>query len=302
MNIRKCFAAAVLALAMIPALCTADTVMLENDIRKGGTPLSDECYIYEEGQADPVGYEDPTVSVRIEKDRFMNTDYVAAYVKITDPCQLRTAFSGSYNSKSTDAGATIAKRVNAVLALNGDFYVNRRGKPILVARQSHVYRNDCAGEYDVMIIDDHGDMHILPLAQKEQVEEYDGRIYQGFTFGPGLVIDGEFQTGYVNNDNAADMPAQRMILCQTGELEYLVVTIEGPEDPGSTGLTLEEATELLRSIEGVTIQNAYNFDGGSSATLVFRKAQKRYSKINSPQNPKTRSLCDIVYFASMWQP
>ena len=39
---------------------------------------------------------------------------------------------------------------------------------------------------------------------------------------------------------------------------------------------------------------AYNLDGGSSNTLVFRK-----QKINSPDNPKTRDVNDIVYFATL---
>ncbi len=302
MKLKEHVLALLLILFLLPSCAFCETVKLEDDIRKGGMALQDECFLYNEGEADPVGYEDPTISVNLSRGRFMDTNYILAFVKIQDASQLRTAFSGAYNAKTTDAGATLARRMNAVLALNGDFYVNRRSGPILVARQKRMYRNACNGTYDVLVIDASGDMHILPKASKEDVESFPGTVVQGLTFGPGLVIDGEFITGYVNNDNAADKPAQRMILCQTGELEYMVVAIEGPEDPGSVGLDLEQATDLLRSIKDVTIRNAYNLDGGSSTTLVFRKAGSRYAKINSPLNPKTRSLCDIVYFASAWQP
>jgi exopolysaccharide biosynthesis protein len=96
-------------------------------------------------------------------------------------------------------------------------------------------------------------------------------------------------------DNAADRAAQRMCLAQLGPLEYMCISSEGPEDPGSTGLTLEQFAELVASFEGVT--NAYNLDGGSSSTMVFNR-----DKVNSPNNPKRRPLKDIIYFASAYQP
>jgi exopolysaccharide biosynthesis protein len=86
-----------------------------------------------------------------------------------------------------------------------------------------------------------------------------------------------------------------MCLAQLGPLEYLCISSEGPEDPGSTGLTLEQFAELVASFEGVT--NAYNLDGGSSSTMVFNR-----DKVNSPNNPKRRPLKDIIYFASAYQP
>ena len=86
-----------------------------------------------------------------------------------------------------------------------------------------------------------------------------------------------------------------MCLAQIGPLEYLCICSEGPEDKGSVGLTLDQFCDLVSSFEG--IQNAYNLDGGSSSTMVFRD-----QKINSPNNPKRRPLCDIIYFASAYQP
>lgn len=289
-------------LVFTAANAVCETVPLDmNNIQKGGCTPQTDHYIYSEGKQDPCGYEDPSISVRIEKSRFMDTDYMLVFVRIAQASQLRTALASSYNSTATEFGSTIAKRVSAVLAINGDFYTSRRDTG-LVARMGKIYRNKADGRYDVLIIDDMGDMHILPNATAADVESFEGVIYQGLTFGPGLVIDGQRQTGYINNDNAADKAAQRMILCQTGKLKYMVVCIEGPEDPGSKGLTLEEATELLMSIEGVSISNAYNLDGGSSATVVFRNQKSSYAKINSPLNPKVRNLADIIYFASAWQP
>jgi exopolysaccharide biosynthesis protein len=147
-----------------------------------------------------------------------------------------------------------------------------------------------------------GDMHVILAPQKQDMIDFkaqleaEGRsIVNGYTFGPALVVNGERQTGFVDMDNAADRAAQRMCLAQIGPLEYLCISSEGPEDPGSTGLTMEQFSQLVASFEGVI--NAYNLDGGSSSTMVFNK-----DKVNSPNNPKRRPLKDIIYFASAWKP
>ena len=85
-----------------------------------------------------------------------------------------------------------------------------------------------------------------------------------------------------------------MCIAQVGELEYLCICAEGPEDKGSKGLVLEQFAELVASFG---VQNAYNLDGGSSATMVFQG-----DKINSPNNPKRRPLCDMLYFSSAYVP
>lgn len=238
-------------------------------------------------------YEDPSLSIQITKDRIYDTDYVVAHVKISNASQLRTAMAEGYKSQGTALGTSIAKRVKSTLAINGDFFSARHGLG-LVARQGVVYRTKCDGTYDVLIIDENADLHILKAPTNADIEAFEGTIIQGFTFGPGLVIDGVKQTGFPNMQNAADKPAQRMCLAQVGPLEYLCITSEGPEDKGSTGLNLEQFAELVASFP---VQNAYNLDGGSSATMVFQG-----DKINAPNNPKRRPLCDIIYFSSAYVP
>ncbi len=240
-------------------------------------------------------YEDPSISVSIETGRYEETNYMVAHVKLANATQLRTAMASNYYNPSTSLGTTIAKRCNAVLAINGDFFSTRNGVG-LVTRQGKEYRLKCNGDYDVLIIDDQGDLHILPSATNQDVETFAGVIMQGFTFGPGLIIQGEKQTDLAKYVFAAGQKyAQRMCLAQIGPLEYLCICSEGPEDKGSVGLTLDQFCDLVSSFEG--IQNAYNLDGGSSSTMVFRN-----QKINSPNNPKRRPLCDIIYFASAYQP
>lgn len=255
---------------------------------KAGIKFSDEFYLSD------WAYEDPSISVSIDKGRIYETNYLVAHVKIANATQLRSDMAQTYYSPSTLMGTSMAKKANAVLAINGDFFSARNGIGY-VARRGKVYRTKCNGKYDVLIIDREGDLHILKNAVNADVEAYRDVVVDGYTFGPGLVIDGVAQSGYVDMDNAALKSAQRMCLAQVGPLEYLCIVSEGPEDPGSKGMNLEQFTELVASFEGV--QNAYNLDGGSSATMVFKR-----DKINSPLNPKRRALCDIIYFASAYRP
>lgn len=283
-------------LVLVPT-SVASAEIIEYDLKdKKGVPLQQEGYDLEN-----MTYEDPSITVKITTGRYEETNYMVAYVKVANATQVRSTMSGSYSTDDTIGGIAMAKATNAALAINGDFFSSRRNVGY-TARMGKEYKNKCNGTYDVMVLDDQGNMHIIQAPKKQDMIDFkaaleaEGRsIINGYTFGPGLVVNGEKQTGFVDMDNAADRAAQRMCLAQLGPLEYLCISSEGPEDPGSTGLTLEQFAELVASFEGVT--NAYNLDGGSSSTMVFNK-----DKVNSPNNPKRRPLKDIIYFASAYQP
>ncbi len=283
-------------LVLIPT-SVASAEIIEYDLKdKKGVPLQADGYDLEN-----MTYEDPSITVKITTGRYEETNYMVAYVKVANPTQVRSTMSGSYSTDDTIGGIAMAKATNAALAINGDFFSSRRNVGY-TARMGKEYKNKCNGTYDVMVLDDLGNMHIVLAPKKQDMIDFkaaleaEGRsIINGYTFGPGLVVNGEKQTGFVDMDNAADRAAQRMCLAQIGPLEYLCISSEGPEDPGSTGLTLEQFAELVASFEGVT--NAYNLDGGSSSTMVFNR-----DKVNSPNNPKRRPLKDIIYFASAYQP
>ncbi|MGI6700196.1 MAG: phosphodiester glycosidase family protein [Christensenellales bacterium] len=257
-----------------------------------------------EGYLSDRAYQDPSISVRIWTGREFDTNLMVAHVKLANASQIRTEMASSYRSTNMALGATIAKRVNAVLAINGDYF-SAKNNVGYVARQGTVYRTRCDGRHDVLIIDENGDLHILQAATNEDVENIDYTPINGFTFGPGLIVNGEKQGDFPDLKNAPCVPAQRMCLAQVGPLEYLCISSEGPEDPGSVGFTLEQFAEVVYNLgntshEGVEIGpilNAYNLDGGSSATMVFQN-----KKINAPNNPKKRPLNDIVWFGTAYQP
>ncbi len=258
----------------------------------------------EDGYLSATEYEDPSISVSVTTGTMYDTGYMIAHVKIANASQIRSAMSGKYGANKETLGTKLAKQFHAVLAVNGDYFTMKLNTGLLI-RQGHgyfipkddknlTYRN---AHYDLLLIDEKGDLHILKEATMEDLYNLpeDMDVINTFTFGPGLVIDGERQGNYYNFNNAPDNRTQRMCIAQVGPLEYLCICCEGPDDPGSLGMTLDQFTDLVCAQEGVI--NAYNLDGGGSSTMVFHN-----KKINCPNRNVQRFCVDILYFASAYVP
>ena len=260
----------------------------------------------ESGRISDTEYSDPSISVTFETGRMYDTNYMLARVKIANPTQIRSMMSGSYGNSSEVRCDRLAKRANAVLAINGDYFTKRRNTGITIrqGRAWYVPRSDRnlsyngSIQFDVLLIDKSGDLHILKSAVMADLEAYEPlaeNIVNSFTFGPALVIDGVRQSDFPNTNNGPTKNTQRMAICQTGPLEYMCICCEGPDDPGSTGMTLEQFADLVSSQEG--IQQAYNLDGGASSSMLFLG-----EKVNCPNRSARREIVDILYFASAYIP
>ena len=189
-------------LVLVPSgaiVAQAEILELPLDATEGLAPQ-------ESGYLSDWAYEDPSISVSIETGRYEETNYMVARVKLANATQLRTAMASNYYNPSTSLGSTIARRCKAVLAINGDFFSSRNGAG-LVTRQGKQYRLKCNGNFDVLVIDDLGDLHIFPAARNQDVEVFSGTIVQGFTFGPGLIIDGVKQTDLARHTFAGGQKA-----------------------------------------------------------------------------------------------
>ncbi len=257
---------------------------------------------------DNGGYVDDSLSItiettywtadvqQVEKQEDGVTAVMAIRVKLTDATQFRTALASPYPSKQITRVEQMAARNNAVLAINGDFF-NHHDSGISY-RNGRRMRFNANNLRELLIVDDQGDFHYLrPTSQKA----WDAFIADGGTplhtywFGPNLIKeDGQPMKVFTDNENNGPwMKAQRMVIGQTGPLEYLILCCEGPEstDFKDQGFTLEQMAKLCYTY-GMT--NAYNLDGGSSTTVVLNGV-----KINSPSNPKRREIGDCIYFATL---
>lgn len=249
-----------------------------------GPKAQEENYLPDMG-----GYEDESLKITIESMRVHDTNVLVARVRIADPSQIRTVMAARYGSTGTVLPDRLAKRTNAVLAVNGDFF-NFNSTGYLV-RQGKLYRNKTHSDFDILIIDDKGDFHIIVDPTEEKVKQFPGTIVNSFNFGPALVVDGEIITTTKKLTVGLDKETQRMGVGQMGPLEYICVATEGPENAGSDGLTIPEFAQLMHDLGAV---QAYNLDGGSSSAMLLGG-----EKINALSSKKVRPICDLLCFATL---
>ena len=262
----------------------AEGYALPIDLSGGCTPAAG-------GYGEGWRYEDPTIRVSVTQDRAYNCDYWVADIVIADASQLRTAPADTFESSMRMSGERMARRVNAVLAINGDYFCYT-GIGYIV-RQGVTYVNALWGNRDVLAVDEAGDFHVFPLAKKGSLNgAVNGkRIVNAFFFGPILVQDGR-RVVYISGDGMAENePRQRMAIAQAGPLHYKCICC-ATHARGSQGMTLEQFANVVAKQDVVT---AYNLDGGNSSMMIFGG-----NKINDTENPDARDICDIIYFASAW--
>ncbi len=245
-----------------------------------------------EGYLSDLEYQDPSIHVTIETGREFNTNYWLARITIKDPSQLRTTSANGFDGTRTVAGKTLARRMKAAFAINGDYFSYRNDGFLI--RQGVQYRDLPSGKRDVMLLDEKGDMHIVRRATSEALAPYmEKNIINSFNFGPALVVDGEKMRGFIDNDDAALLGRQRMGLAQVkkGELEYIALACTGPKW-GNSGWTLDQFAQMMMRLG---VENAYNLDGGNSTMVMFKGEY-----VNRINEETMRTISDIIYFASAW--
>ena len=262
-------------------------------------------------------YDDPSLNIRIFRDRYMNTNYTYAVVTISDPLQIRSAFVGKSTNNRTAKALRIAMDHNAVFAVNGDYFCSEYHEKNYIIRQGTPYKTRyLEKQWDLLIIDQNGDLHGIHEPSREKLEAWaaehpDLMIINTFNMGP-LLIDGgqtvmeDFNQALNQRNVGLHKRLARMAICQLDPLIYLFVTCEGPDDEDNAGLSMNEFVSLLREVEtkldGRTIRIAYNLDGGASATMVFKSPDKdELIKINGNKKYPDRYVKDVIYFVSAWQ-
>ena len=268
----------------------------------GGAPYDAEY------GSDVLVYEDPTIRVERtlrSKNKTIGREYYLVDVVIKDPSQIRTAASdpSTFITERRVLASVIAKRVNAVFAMNGDycgdFHGNESSKYIL--RQGTVFRDTVDKRLDMLLIDEDGDFHILPgsaeLQDMDKTQINGKKVINALQFGPGLIIDGvPADDKYLMSDKHSpqfadpDGRENRLCLAQVGPLHYAVIATRD-------GANMAQFKQLVMDLLP-DCTNAYILDGGGSTQLVF--LGKKYNNANAQTNQNMRKLSDIVYFASAW--
>ena len=229
------------------------------------------------------------ISISISEERIGDTTVYVADVQLTSADSLKTAFAeNSYGRNITDTTSSIAESVNAVLAINGDYYgVQQSG---YVIRNGVLYRSKAKKGAEDLVIYRDGSFAIIHESEITAQELLENGAWNVLSFGPALIEDGELSVSVNDEVGRAKADNPRTAIAVIDELHYLFVVSDGRTSE-SQGLSLYELASYLQT-KGA--QTAYNLDGGGSSTMVFNG-----EVVNNPtsggERIKERSVSDIVY-------
>lgn len=274
----------------------ANIVPLPVDLSAGYAPNPD-CYIEaDEENGVLAGYQDESLTVTMERVRVGDSTFNVARIKIAHPSQLRTGLANEKATK-TNKISTMAKNHNAVVAIGGDYFSDAKNGYIV--RQYKEFRKSPKSVYDMLLIDDKGDFHIILRSDAEELKALlsseELTFPNIFNFGPALVKDGELMETpqyYIDNGNKYNIRSTEEPRCaigQLGELEYMFVVVDGRRKD-SDGCSTAELGQWM--YEQGCIQ-AYNLDGGNSALMWF--GGENYSDKTTKSE---RSVSDFIYIST----
>ena len=237
-------------------------------------------------------YKDSKISINLKEYTYNGSTVHVAEVSSDSDAYLKTAFAqGAYGKNVTATTSDIADSVNAILAINGDYYGAREKGYVI--RNGKLYRNTAdAGTEDLVIYKD-GSFGIINESEVTAEELLAKGAMQTLLFGPALVENGKVS---VDSDDEVDRAMgsnPRTAIGIKTDGTYLFVVSDGRTDE-SEGLSLLELAEFMSSLGAKT---AYNLDGGGSSTMVFNG-----SVVNVPTgggigngSGSERKVSDIVY-------
>lgn len=236
-----------------------------------------------------TAYEDDNIKIALIDYRENDTDIHMADVKVSSSEYLKTAFAqSSYGRNVTEKTSDIAESVNAILAINGDYYGAQESGYVI--RNGVIYRETAkSGNEDLVI---YGDVSFEIIDEDDITAEelLEKGAQNVLAFGPALVEDGSVSVTEDEEVGKAMASNPRTAIGIIDENHYVFVVADG-RTSDNEGLSLYELAEFMESLG---VQTAYNLDGGGSSTMYFN-GQIINKPTTNGSSIKERSVSDIVY-------
>lgn len=234
-------------------------------------------------------YSDENIQINITPYRECDTDIYVADISVSSLEYLKAALAeNSYGKNITAKTSETAANVNAIFAVNGDFYGARESGYVI--RNGVLYREDASDDRQDLVIWADGSFQIINEDNISARQLYDNRAYQVFSFGPGLVSDGQITVSEYDEVNQAMSSNPRTAIGILGTNHFIFVVSDGRTNK-SAGLSLYQLAGFMKDLGASA---AYNLDGGGSSAMYFNG-----KIINNPTTDgrkiKERSVSDIVY-------
>ncbi|MBR1986641.1 MAG: phosphodiester glycosidase family protein [Mogibacterium sp.] len=251
---------------------------------------SSETVVSSKSTAD--SYSDSNISIKLNEYTVSGTVVHVAEVKADSADYLKTAFAqGSYGKNVTAATSDIADSVNAILAINGDYYgAQEKG---YVIRNGKLYRSTAVSGREDLVIYKDGTFEIINESEVKAEQLIAKGAVQTLSFGPALVESGKVSVDSDDEVGRAMASNPRTAIGIKADGTYIFVVSDG-RTYESEGLSLLQLAEFMKQLGAET---AYNLDGGGSSTMVFNG-----NVVNTPTgggigngSGSERKVSDIVY-------
>jgi len=279
------------ALLLFSLWVLSDAFLLEERYQQ--VPESGQAVFADEEMDEAVvtenSYQVRGISITVTEHRAYESTIYVADIYLDDIQALKTALAeNTYGRNVTQKVAEMAQEQNAALAINGDYYGARRSGYVI--RNGTLYRSQSAGEeqQDACIWMD-GSMTLFREGEVQPEQLLEQGAWQVFSFGPGLVDQGQVIVTTADEVGKAMANNPRTVIAMVEPRHYLFVVANGRTQE-SKGPSLYQMACFLKELGAVT---AYNLDGGGSSTLVFQDEVRNFPTTNGRY--QERAVSDIVF-------
>ena len=185
----------------------------------------------------------PRTDATLKLKKIETSRFVGYLLEIPNPKRIEVATAEDINEKG-DTTSSIAKKNNAVAAINGGGFYDPNGTGI--------------GRLPYGFI-----LHQGKYLLGQQVDDKEKVDFVGMTFGPPLIINGQ---KVIKSGDGGWGISPRSAIGQKKDGTMLFLVIDGRQPGYSIGATLVDSQNILYE-NGAYI--AANLDGGSSTTLYY---------------------------------
>ena len=226
-------------------------------------------------------YSDEHIQLSVKKVSQKNLTYFVADIKLDSVQYFKAAFAkDKYGLNIHETTSSMAKRKNAILAINGDYCGYSKEK--LTLRNGTLYNDNFDDEVLVLMMD--GSMRIAPADETGQ-QMIDSGALHAWSFGPTLVEDSKYANKKTSSHVTAINPRTGIGMIEP--LHYIFIVVDGRSGGYSNGLLLPDFANLFIEY-GCKV--AYNLDGGGSSEMVMNN-----KIVNVPCEDGERATSDILY-------
>ncbi len=207
-------------------------------------------------------YKSKHVNVTVNKVKEGKNTYFVSDIYITDLKYFISPSDVKYRSANREYVYKTARKLNAVIAINGDYCANNRG-PVL--RDGVLYRNEI--KLDILVMYKDGTMKTFTKDEydKKTIEAMKDDAWQIWTFGPMLLKDGAAMSEF-NLAKKVGGVNPRTALGYYEPGHYVFVNVDGRQPGYSVGMTMTELSQLMHDLG---CKEAFNLDGGGTAQMAF---------------------------------